>query len=237
MALPTEFCWTRFGTEAGETVAAIFSRKEQERNANNGVFLWGIGNAIGPSLSDFLKRTPSPAVIFSPMRSKPARKDVEPAATAYWTAAVGLDGRDYTLPEFSLVTSSFDPRRRTQARYALVCHSSVPISEPMGASYVRHGELRNWKSGATVGSSQVTCIVRRVSDDHPPGPEYRAALVATLCPPYLLRLASPRPIPEELRLDRLSGDDWTRAIRSLLSSRPSDRQQFVPFGEHIENVA
>ena len=28
--LPTHFCWTRFGTEAGESVAHILARKERD---------------------------------------------------------------------------------------------------------------------------------------------------------------------------------------------------------------
>ena len=48
--LPTIFCWTRFGGEAGEPIEQILFRKEQERLANGGVFLWGIGNAVGPSI-------------------------------------------------------------------------------------------------------------------------------------------------------------------------------------------
>jgi uncharacterized transporter YbjL len=40
--LPEYFCWTKFGTEAGEVSHAIFGRKEIERRRNGGIFLWGI---------------------------------------------------------------------------------------------------------------------------------------------------------------------------------------------------
>jgi hypothetical protein len=53
-ALPGFFCWTRIGPEAAEPIQGILRRKEQERVANGGVFLWGIGNAVGPSLSELL---------------------------------------------------------------------------------------------------------------------------------------------------------------------------------------
>src|SRR5689334_16901759 len=35
--LPLLFCWTRFGTEAGEPIEAILERKEREREATGGV--------------------------------------------------------------------------------------------------------------------------------------------------------------------------------------------------------
>ena len=221
MTLPTEFCWTRFGTEAGETVDSILGRKEEERIDNEGVFLWGIGNAIGPSLSDFLEHARSPRVVFSPMLCKPVKRDVEPAQIAYWTEATGLDGRSYQMPAHSLVTSAYDVKSQRQVRYALVCHSGSPISELNGIEKISCGQLRNWKSGAIVGSSQVTCVVRRIQGGDSSGPVYRAALVATLHPPYLLRLTAPRLVPKEFRLDRLSGNQLTEAIQMLLSSRRS----------------
>ena len=46
--LPDLFCWTKYGTEAGEDIGAILERKESERLASGGTFLWGVGNAIGP---------------------------------------------------------------------------------------------------------------------------------------------------------------------------------------------
>jgi hypothetical protein len=44
--LPEAFVWTRFGTEAGQTIDRILARKEAERIANGGLFLWGIGNSV-----------------------------------------------------------------------------------------------------------------------------------------------------------------------------------------------
>jgi hypothetical protein len=126
MALPTYFCWTRFGTEAGEVINHIFERKEQERTANGGVFFWGIGNAIGPSIRELLRRTAIPEVLFSPMRSKPRLADVKPLAVVRWTAAETLEGEPFQLPEQSLVTSRYDPGK---SGYALVCFSSRPLSE------------------------------------------------------------------------------------------------------------
>src|SRR5258706_6602623 len=103
--LPNLFCWTRFGTEAAEPIEAIISRKEQERISNDGLFLWGIGNAIGPSIAELLERALNPEVLFSPIKSAPKCKDITPAAIAAWTSAVALDGSPFDLPKHSLVTS------------------------------------------------------------------------------------------------------------------------------------
>ena len=50
MNIPNYFCWTKIGTEAGETIESILLRKELERISNNGIFLWGVGNSIEPIL-------------------------------------------------------------------------------------------------------------------------------------------------------------------------------------------
>ena len=88
--IPKCFCWTRFGTEAGEAIGHIFKRKEEERIANSGVFIWGIGNAVGPSVRELVLRTPKPQVLFSPIRSAAKLQDVSPPSVAAWTAGETL---------------------------------------------------------------------------------------------------------------------------------------------------
>ena len=87
--LPQCFVWTRFGTEAGQSISDILRRKEKERAANGGIFYWGIGNAVGPSILELLRRTDEPEVLFSPIKSAPKRDDVTPEAVVAWTAAAG----------------------------------------------------------------------------------------------------------------------------------------------------
>lgn len=48
MTLPACFCWTRFGTEAGQSIDQIFERKEQERAANGGLFFGGSETHLVP---------------------------------------------------------------------------------------------------------------------------------------------------------------------------------------------
>jgi 4-aminobutyrate aminotransferase-like enzyme len=47
--VPDIFCWTKMGTEAGQTLGTILRRKELERQAGSGIFAWGIGNSLGAS--------------------------------------------------------------------------------------------------------------------------------------------------------------------------------------------
>ena len=67
-----------FGTEAGEEIGQMLQRKEQERAANGGIFIWGIGNAVGPSIRELVRRGPKPEVLFSPIKSAPKQQDVLP---------------------------------------------------------------------------------------------------------------------------------------------------------------
>src|SRR5580704_7742673 len=142
-SLPDCFCWTRFGTEAGEAISHILHRKEMERVANGGVFIWGIGNAVGPSIRELVQRRPKPEVLFSPIRCSPKPQDVLPPAVAAWTLGETLDGDVYALPEHSLVTSRYDPVAPKGTHYALVCFSSEPIIPVEPVDKIPFTELKN----------------------------------------------------------------------------------------------
>lgn len=192
-ALPPAFCWTKFGVEAGEPVVGILARKERERAENGGTFLWGIGTSVRPSLEALLPEVPEPDVLFSPMRSRPAPRDVEPDGVVAWRSATGLDGRAFEIPQASLVTSRTSARK---THFALVCHSGRPLpvsGKPEGgdAPWVDDLTLRNLLTGRPVGSSQVTSVVRPVSAAG--SRRYRVAFRAQLRAPYLLVLSDPEP--------------------------------------------
>ena len=95
MNIPLQFCWTRFGTEAAQSIDQILVRKEEERQANHGLFLWGIGNAVGPSILELVRRASVPEVIFSPIKSAPREEDVSPPAVVAWTAGSTICGDRY----------------------------------------------------------------------------------------------------------------------------------------------
>lgn len=188
--LPDLFCWTKYGTEAGQEVGAILARKEAERSASGGTFLWGIGNAVGPSVKALLAHTAAPRVVFTPMRSRPAARDVKPAQVAVWHRGIGLDGEPFEVPGFSCVTSRISPSRNYH--YALVCRSEQPLGggARSGASFAST-HVQNLRSGSKVGASQVTSVVRRISCAPSCMPlSYKVSFMAGLVPPYLVRLTN-----------------------------------------------
>lgn len=190
--LPDAFCWTKYGDEAGEAVSWILGRKEKERLANDGVFLWGIGTSIRPSLIALLAREPNAEVIFSPMLSPPAQKDVAPEVVVAWGGAIGLSGEPFTLPEDSRITSRLSKGVRVLRHYALVCHSADPLLGEQNhhdQDWIDDAELRNLGTGRRLGSSQVTSVVTRAETGADWRRRYRIAFRATLHPPYLLRLS------------------------------------------------
>ncbi|MFD6290930.1 hypothetical protein [Streptomyces sp. NPDC060205] len=224
-ALPDVFCWTKFGIEAGEETQSIFERKEVERQRNGGVFLWGIGNSIRPSLVALLQETDEPEVIFSPMKSAANKKDIAPERLALWSQAESYDGLPYKIPDHSLVTSRANYGDSRSAHFALVCESPTPISGAsctVDDSYsIRLGELTNLRTGSILGSSQVTSVVRRTSsaDSKVSTGSYSVAVRARLVYPYFVRLTVPLPIPDSLRLDRLGMETVDHVMDELLEHR------------------
>ena len=191
-SLPRRFCWTRFGTEAGETIEAILARKDAERRANGGIFFWGIGNSVAPAVTELVRRVGRPEVLFSPIKSRPRRVDIAPACVARWTSAEATSGEVFGLPENANVTSRWDPDRPAPTHYALVCSSTEPL-EINNAGQLTFGALRNLRSGAPLGASQVTAVVHR-ADTGQGGGEYPVAFRAALVAPYFVRLRDPVPV-------------------------------------------
>ncbi len=197
MPLPQCFCWTRFGTEAGQSVEQILARKEQERKANDGLFFWGIGNAIGPSMLELLRRTTSPEAVFSPIQSAPKREDAMPESVVAWSEAQTLSGEKYRLPKHSLITSRIDLLRPKPKHYALVCRSERAIAIEHSCEYVRFSTLRNLVTNRPVGVSQVTAVVHMTaSGSEGKSLSYNVAFRAFLAPPYFIELRTPVPLAD-----------------------------------------
>jgi hypothetical protein len=197
LAVPRCFVWTRFGTEAGQSITDILRRKEQERSANGGVFYWGIGNAVGPSILELLRKSDEPEVLFSPIKSAPRHDDVAPDSVVAWTAAAGLNGEPHRLPIWSLITSRFNIGR--PRHYALVCRSDSSLLDEFAAvapniEKIAIGQLTNIVTGRPLGSSQVTAVVKRQVQQVSSSAEYSVKFRARLAPPYFIQLSAPRPI-------------------------------------------
>lgn len=193
-SLPRSFCWTRFGTEAGETIEAILARKEVERQANGGMFFWGIGNSVAAAVEELVRRVDEPEVLFSPIKSRPRRVDVAPGRVVRWASAEALSGGVFELPSQARVTSRWNPGRPAGARYALVCSSAEPLAVA-DAGRLSFAALRNLRSGTPLGASQVTAVVER-ADAAPGGGEYSVAIRAALVAPYFVRLHRPIPLDD-----------------------------------------
>lgn len=189
--MPKHFCWTRFGTEAGESIDRILERKETERARNGGLFLWGIGNAIGPSMRELVRLEKAPEAIFSPIRSAPRLEDVRPSAIRVWTSGLDLDGRPWRLPEWSVVTSRAIDGPRKQRHYALVCFSDVPLAISPAPVTFPMASLENLVTSNKIGASQVTAVVRHRPEVTAAGPQYPVSIRTRLVPPYLVQLCDP----------------------------------------------
>lgn len=215
MAIPRFFCWTRFGTEAAQPIDQILARKEEERIANEGLFLWGIGNAIGPSVKELIRRCANPEVLFSPIKSPPRRKDVEPAAVVAWTSGETLTGDFFRLPEHSLVTSRHDPNSPRAVHYALVCFRSEPLMPARSDEQITLSGLRNLLTGRPIGSSQVTAVVESDGTEPQSDRAYEVAIRAELTFPYFVQLR------ERMALPRANGceQDWATIVRRVWEER------------------
>lgn len=188
---PQCFCWTRFGDEAGQSMAEILARKELERRANGGVFLWGIGNAVGPGMRKLLQIVPEPLVVFSPIKGRPRRSDSSPSLVAAWTAAETMRGCPYQLPPGSMVTSRLDPAHSKPSHYALVCYSDKPLAPAASGPRIGFTSLRNITTGNRLGASQVTAVVRVAGDTEVQDGGYQVAWTARLAEPHFIRLRAP----------------------------------------------
>ena len=189
---PNAFCWTRFGTEAGETIDCILARKERERLATDGLFLWGIGNSVGPAMRTLVDEERQPMALFSPMRSRPKAVDVSPERVVTWSRATDLNGDLWPLPNGVSVKSraGSDAGRQKSYHFALVCRSGSPL-RLLESSCVVVESLVNLLSGAKLGASQVTAVVRRLERHSQAQTVYPVAFCAELVFPYFVRLEGP----------------------------------------------
>ena len=217
MNLPECFCWTRFGTEAGQGIEQILHRKDEERVANKGVFLWGIGNSVGAAINELVRRYGSPEVLFSPIKSSAQPADAVPESVVAWTKAETVHGEKFLLPTHSLVTSRQSVSSPKLTHYALVCFSEMPLTLAGSPLTFSFGAVRNMVSGNPVGASQVTAVVAANVGPVREGGMYKVALRAKLAPPYFIRLREPRRIPESVQ----STQDWATAVQSMWQHRIS----------------
>jgi hypothetical protein len=207
-------------TESGEDLSQIFQRKELERLAGGGLFLWGIGNSLRvPTQWSAEEKIP---VIFSRMVSKAKEVDVRPGSVLVWRKFFLPGGALQRLPAHALVTSrAYTSSGPKLTHYALVCRSSNPIgtgkARPFDPSAYRNmgGDRR------PIGFSQVTALVQRTGVESKQS-RYAIDLEAVLVSPFVLKLADPLMI-EGGQISGPEGpakpDDWLKFVADLRADR------------------
>lgn len=221
-------CWSRMQAEAGQELEAIIARKELERRAGEGIFLWGVGNP--PALvANVLARAGVPVrMIFSIMKSRPKLVDVAPTRTVAWRRYVDARGAERPLPTNSLVTSRGDSAGGAKrAHYALMCQSDQPLRIRRGVPFDPSAFRNAGGTGAPVGASQVTALLRRTGTDTP-GADYEVNLCAWLVDSYWVRLTDPVEL-DQAKLELLSQGarqdvaGWLDLVGRIRSGPPSGR--------------
>jgi hypothetical protein len=180
-------------------VGSILRRKEDERLATGGMFLWGIGNSVGPALRELVRKEQRPKVVFSPMRSKPKAIDAAPSTVWAWSSAVGIDGNDWAIPDGLSVLSrgAGESGRAKASHYALVCRTDKPLEE-VGEGEVIYETLVNLISKNRLGHSQVTAVVsRNAATALTQETRYPVGFVAELVYPYFIKLGDPVALNEQ----------------------------------------
>lgn len=199
-ALEEYVCWSRMQAEAGQALEAIIERKELERRAGGGSFLWGVGNAPAVVASVLSRANIPVRAVFSVMKSRPKLVDIAPSRTVVWRRYVDAHGVDRPLPPHALVTSRGDSAGGVKrVHYALMCRSDAPLELQRGETFDPSAFRNAGGTGAPVGASQVTALLKRVEEDHDTA-DYEANLTAWLADSYWVRLTD----PVELDAARLS---------------------------------
>lgn len=221
--------WSRMQAEAGQKLGTIIARKEVERRAGRGTFCWGVGNAPSTLISVLTRTRAEVPVVFSIMKGRPRAVDLAPARTVVWRRFIDSDGVERDLPSSAVVTSRGDggcgPK---QSHYALMCSSTRPLELTYGTPFDVSAHRNAGGSGAPVGASQVTALLRRV-EARGESVGYEVNLRATLTGGYWVRLTDPADIDTDLSaalaeaavLDVAGWLDLARRFRGLPSRVPA----------------
>jgi len=196
MEIPSVFCWTKMGTEAGQPLETILARKEAERELGAGVFFWGIGNALGPSLWRFIASASRPMVFFTLIKSKPKQIDVTPKRVVAWRSFVDRGGIKHPMPDHVFVTSrAAEHAHKCRSHFALVCFKRTPLLDGEGWGSICIHTLTNLGTASKVAFSQVTAVVQAKPGARRPRQAYDVLFAAELAPPYYVKLVDAVDVP------------------------------------------
>lgn len=227
-------CWSRMQAEAGQCLDAIIARKEIERRAGGGSFLWGVGNAPSVVAKAFARALVPVRIVFSIMRSRPKAVDAAPGRTMAWRRYIDAHGVYRPLPTHALVTSRGDSAGGAKHNhYALMCRSDTPLELRRGESFDPASFRNIGGAGGRVGASQVTALLRRVGESAGAS-KYEVNLTAWLADSYWVRLIDPVEL-DRFRLALLGGlgncavGDWCDAVAEIRRG-PTSNQDRTPRG-------
>lgn len=189
--IPQAFCWTKMGTEAGQSLENIILRKDYERIKGDGVFFWGIGTALGFKIWEYIDSVDTPMVIFSPMKAKPKKIDVIPEKVFLWTSYFDRWGNKHPIPEYAKITSrGITGFLEKKYHYALVCRKTTPLLNEYWPK-INSNLLFNFNSNSKLGYSQVTAVVEQHQNDNNQEFIYDILFSAELVSPYYIKLCDP----------------------------------------------
>jgi hypothetical protein len=194
------FVWTKMQVESGFPLPQTLFFKEMERQAGDGVFWWGVGNAVDRNLvqQEAENARGSLPVLFSLMVSRPKRIDVRPGHVSLWTQWEDSDGKLHDLPAHVLEFSG--GKKQKNFHYALVCHSPVPLA--LGSLLFDPRCCKTCRD-KDVGAKMVTALLKGDPEDprHSLG-IYHFGMRATLVKPWFVKLITPRLLePAEMQMD------------------------------------
>ncbi len=222
-------CWSKMQAEGGQPLEVIVQRKEAERKAGNGLFFWGIGNALGSAVQHLRTAGRPIPVKFSRMLSVPKLADSAPSAVSIWLSYIDEDGVEVDLPSHALITSRAQTAKGDKTRhYALVCYSDAGL-ELRERSRLDHTSLRNYAgTGGKVGPSQVTSLVVPTHGLESAAGAYSVDLEATLVAPYFVKLTRPAVLTQGLRhrIESWAGGSQEEWRRLVLDVRTAAALQF-----------
>lgn len=217
-------CWSRMQAEAGQSLESIIARKEIERCAGKGVFFWGVGNPPAV-ITRVLARARIPVkVIFSIMKSRPKAIDVSPSRTLVWRRYIDIQGVVRPLPSHVLVTSRGNSASGAKrSHYALMCRSDEPIILRRGEPFYSTAFRNAGGTGARVGASQVTALLRRVGENFGKA-DYETNVTAWLTDSYWIRLVDPIELDGSklALLDSIGNHgtmNWHKSVAEIMSGQ------------------
>ena len=223
-------CWSRMQAEAGQTLDVILARKERERAAGQGLFFWGVGNAPAVITHELARKKHPISVVFSVMKSQPRTMDSRPNGTLVWQRYIDAQGEERPIPSHVLVTSrSSSGSRPKKSHYALTCWSENPLRISRGEKFDPSAYRNASGTGASVGASQVTALLRRVYDSYEDA-DYEVNLRARLVGSYWVRLVAPlrltstkfNALTQEAFEEKAS---WVDFVASIRSDKHTDHSQ------------